>query len=83
MLDEDFTLPWPFEVVFPYFTTVNGDIQCNNITIVNDDELEGDEQSFNVEIMSVSPDNVVSDATADEATVTVADDDADGNAVLK
>ena len=28
--------------------------------------------------MSVSPDNVVPDATADEATVTIADDDADG-----
>ena len=63
-------------------TTIEGIIECANITIIDDVQLEGDEQNFTVGIMSVSPDNVVPDATADEATVTIADDDADGKIII-
>lgn len=65
-------------MIFPNSTTKDGDIQCVNVSIINDNELEGDEQTFTVGIMSIYPDSVRPDTNANEAVVTIADDDADG-----
>ena len=53
---EDFTvvLPNVFEATFVAMSTSDGDTACDNITITDDDILEG-EHSFEIQISSTSP----------------------------
>ena len=53
---EDFTLEPPdvFEATFAAMSTSNGDTVCDNITIINDNVLEG-EHSFEIQISSTNP----------------------------
>ncbi len=79
---DDFTTESIFQVDFPAMSGINGTIDCANITIVDDNLYEGNQQSFTVMIDSVEyPGNVtasnvkcVSDC---EATVTIEDNAAD------
>ena len=74
---EDFTEPSMFNVTFPAFTTVNNDVRCTYIGIIDDMELEGDEQTFNVSIANIYPSNVLSDDSV--AHVRIQDNNRDGN----
>ena len=74
---EDFALPSdPTTVTFP-ITAVSDDLEvCVDITIVNDDILEG-EQQFTVQIdaASVSLPDVIVSTTSSSATVTIEDNE--------
>ena len=47
-------LPNVFEATFVAMSTSDGDTACDNITIVDDDVLEG-EHSFEIQISSTNP----------------------------
>ena len=47
-------LPNVFEATFVAMSTSDGDTTCDNITIVDDDVLEG-EHSFEIQISSTNP----------------------------
>ena len=53
---EDFTVapPGVFEATFVALSTSNGDRACDNITIIDDNALEG-EHSFEIQIVSTDP----------------------------
>ena len=53
---EDFTVAPPdvFEATFVAMSTSNGDTACDNITIIDDNVLEGD-HSFEIQIVSTDP----------------------------
>lgn len=67
-------------VVFPAFETVNRDIQCVAVTIIDDRVLEGDEQMFEVVIVSegLLPLGNVEVGDADRTQYIIRDDDDDG-----
>lgn len=65
-----------FNVVFPAFVTEEGDPACAPISIVDDLELEGDEQSFSIHISTVDPPNLTINQFY--ATVVIQDNDDDG-----
>lgn len=63
-------------VTFPAFETEENDTACASILIIDDDQLEGDNQRFNVSIFAVTPSNVVSDGSM--AVVRIEDNIQDG-----
>ena len=56
VLGEDFTMEAGdlFQAAFIAMSTSDGDRACDNVTIINDDVLEG-EHSFEVQIASTDP----------------------------
>ena len=53
-------------------STLNGDTACDNITIIDDDVLEG-EHSFEIQIASIDP--VLTNISPASATVTIQDNE--------
>ena len=76
---EDFYEPVYFNVTFEAFDTDNNDIRCAYINIINDMELEGDQQTFNVSIVNAIPDNVL---ISDNSVAVVRIEDNNGDGVL-
>ena len=68
---DDFTIPSPFDVVFPV-NSLSGSSQCASITFDEDSIIEGD-HSF-----TVSMSNPGGAGTADPTVATVTIDDNDG-----
>ena len=66
------------EVVFP-ISSVNGEVRCVEIEIVDDKALEG-EHNFTVVITSTNP--PISTAEPSEAAVIILDNDGSAHAVL-
>ncbi len=69
-------IPMIFNVVFPASETEEGDSSCATITILDDNELEGDEQDFSIHIGNIDPPNVLRGQVY--ATVRIQDNDEDG-----
>ena len=71
---EDFTVAPPdvFEATFVAMSTSNGDTACDNITIIDDDVLEG-EHSFEIQIVSTDP--MLSTIDPASTVVTIQDND--------
>ena len=76
---EDFTLDSTL-LIFPKSTTINGDRKCVNVIIVDDQELEGDNQMFEIYLVSdsVTPMDNVEIGENNVTVVTIADDTFDG-----
>ena len=76
---EDFAIGQE-SVVFPAGSTVNGDMLCILIAIINDTVLEGDDQMFRVSINAsgISPSGCVEVGPVNSTTFTIADDSEDG-----
>ena len=68
--------PVVFTVVFPAFVTEEGENACAPISIIDDLELEGDQQSFSISISSIDPPNLTMNQVS--ATVVIQDNDDDG-----
>ena len=71
---EDFTVESPdvFEATFIAMSTSDGDIECDNGTIIDDDVLEG-EHSFEIQIGSTNPQ--LTNISPDSAIVTIQDNE--------
>ena len=71
---EDFTVgpPSVFETTFVALSTLNGDRACDNITIIDDNVLEG-EHSFEIQIVSTDP--LLSTINPDSTVVTIQDNE--------
>ena len=72
VVGNDFTVADPLTVTFPT-TSVSEDTACADITIVDDDVLEGD-HSFTVQLTSTTPTGVTI-GTDSSTTVTIQDND--------
>ena len=71
--DSDFSVADPLTVTFNSGTTSSGDTACADITILDDDALEGD-HSFTVQLTSTTPTGVTI-GTDSSTTVTIQDND--------
>ena len=71
---EDFTVAPSdvFEATFVALSTLNGDTACDNITIIDDNVLEG-EHSFEIQIVSTDP--LLSTINPDSTVVTIQDNE--------
>ena len=69
----DFT-PGVFEATFVAISTSNGDIECNTITIIDDNVVEG-EHSFEIQIVSTDP--LLSTINPNSTVVTIQDNEGD------
>ena len=80
VLVEDFTVVPPdiFEATFLAMSTSNGDTACDNVTIIDDDVLEG-EHSFEILITATDPQLV--NINPASAFVTIADNEGMTNEV--
>ena len=76
---EDFTLapPGVFEATFVALSTSNGDRACDNITIIDDNALEG-EHSFEIQIVGTDPQL----STINPASTVVTIQDNEGSVVV-
>jgi hypothetical protein len=74
---EDFMIPMIFNAVFPASETEEGYTSCAAITIIDDEQLEGDEQDFTIHIVNIDPPDVLSQ-TIVYAIVRIQDNDEDG-----
>ena len=61
-----------FQATFVAMSTSDGDTACDNITIIDDDVLEG-EHSFEIQIVSTDP--MLTNISAASATVTIQDNE--------
>ena len=61
-----------FQATFVAISTSNGDTACDNITIIDDDVLEG-EHSFEIQIASTDP--MLTNISPASATVTIQDNE--------
>ena len=73
VVGSDFTVEDPLTVTFNSGTTSSGDTACADITVLDDDALEGD-HSFTVQLASTTPTGVTI-GTDSSTTVTVQDND--------
>ena len=78
-IGEDFSFD-STELVFPNSTTINGDRKCVNVHIIDDQELEGDNQKFEIFLVSdsLTPMENVAIGGNNITVVTIADDTSDG-----
>ena len=73
VVGSDFTVEDPLTVTFNSGTTSSGDTACADITVLDDDALEGD-HSFTVQLASTTPTGVTI-GTDSSTTVTIQDND--------
>ena len=65
-------VPYPFQVTFDTMS-VSGSLACINITILEDDALEGD-HGFSIQLSALSPD-VVTRGSPPSAEIVIADNE--------